>query len=164
MRYLSSLIASLSILATQSLFGQNHFYVSGGQTSSPYYTFSDANGSDLDLAQHEFQAGETYYFIATQGFNPHPFEIGSAPGTPSQYSSGGPLSSVDDELVLNIPADFDPYSSSLYFYCTVHTSMSGQLTVVASGGSAHNNNNDGNNGSGESLDGSVIHITGEDSS
>ena len=103
MRYLSSLIASLSILATQSLFGQNHFYVSGGQTSSPYYTFSDANGSDVDLTQLEFHAGETYYFIATQGFNPHPFEIGSAPGTPSQYSSGGPLSSVGDELVLNIP-------------------------------------------------------------
>ena len=163
MRYLSSLIASLSILATQSLFGQNHFYVSGGQTSSPYYTFSDANGSDVNLTQLEFHAGETYYFIATQGFNPHPFEIGSAPGTPSQYSSGGPLSSVGDELVLNIPDDFDPYSSSLYFYCTAHTSMSGQLTVVASGGSAHNNDNDGNNESVESLDGSVIHITGEDS-
>jgi len=131
MRYLSSLIASLSILATQSLFGQNHFYVSGGQTSSPYYTFSDANGSDVDLTQLEFHAGETYYFIATQGFNPHPFEIGSAPGTPSQYSSGGPLSSVSDELVLNIPADFDPYSSSLYFYCTVHSSMNGQLRVVS---------------------------------
>ena len=70
---------------------------------------------------------------------------------------------MSDELVLNIPADFDPYSSSLYFYCTAHTSMSGQLTVVASGGSAHDNDNDGNNEPGESLDGSVIHITREDS-
>ena len=65
-------------------------------------------------------------------FQPHPFQIGSSPGTPSQYSSGGPLSSVGDELVLEIPSNFDPYSSSLHFYCTAHTSMSGQLTVVAS--------------------------------
>ena len=48
-------------------YGQNHVYVSGGQTSSPYYTFSDENGSDLNL-QLEFHAGETYYFIAA-GFN-----------------------------------------------------------------------------------------------
>ena len=41
--------------------------------------------------------------------------------------------------------------------------MSGQLTVVASGGSAHDNDNDGNNEPGESLDGSVIHINREDS-
>ena len=113
------------------LFGQNHVYVSGGQTSSPYYTFTDENGSDLDLTQLEFHAGETYYFIAAQGFNPHPFQIGSAAGTESDYSSGGPLSSVGDELVLSIPSDFDPYSESLYFFCTAHTYMSGQFTVVA---------------------------------
>ena len=48
-------------------------------------------------------------------------------------SIGGPLSSVGDELVLEIPSNFDPYSSSLHFYCTAHTSMNGQLTVVATG-------------------------------
>ena len=111
----------------------------------------------------EFIAGRSYKFTAIQGFSPHPFQIGSSPGTPSQYSIGGPLSSVGDELVLEIPSNFDPYSSSLHFYCTAHTSMNGQLTVVATGGSAHNNDNDGNNEPGESLDGSVIHITGEDS-
>ena len=135
MRYLSSLIVTLSIFTAQFLFGQNHVYVSGGQTSSPYYTFTDENGSDLDLTQLEFHAGETYYFIAAQGFNPHPFQIGSAAGTASDYSSGGPLSSVGDELVLSIPSDFDPYSESLYFYCTAHTYMSDQLTVVTTGGS-----------------------------
>ena len=143
---------------------QTNINVSGGQFSEPYFNFSDENGS-IDLDTFEFIAGRSYKFTAIQGFSPHPFQIGSSPGTPSQYSSGGPLSSVGDELVLEIPSNFDPYSSSssLHFYCTAHTSMNGQLTVVAAGGSEHNNNNDGNNEPGESLDGSVIHITGEDS-
>ena len=141
---------------------QTNINVSGGQFSEPYFNFSDENGS-INLDTFEFIAGRSYKFTAVQGFSPHPFQIGSSPGTPSQYSSGGPLSSVGDELVLEIPSNFNPYSSSLHFYCTAHTSMSGQLTVVAAGGSEHNNNNDGNNEPGESLDGSVIHVTGEDS-
>jgi 2-keto-4-pentenoate hydratase len=104
--------------------------VSGGQFSEPYFNFSDENGS-IDLDTFEFIAGKSYRFTAVQGFSPHPFQIGSSPGTPSQYSSGGPLSSVGDELVLEIPSNFDPYSSPLHFYCTAHTSMSGQLIVVA---------------------------------
>ena len=141
---------------------QTNINVSGGQFSEPFFNFSDENGS-INLDTFEFIAGRSYKFTAIQGFSPHPFQIGSSPGTPSQYSSGGPLSSVGDELVLEIPSNFDPYSSSLHFYCTAHTSMNGQLTVVAAGGSEHNNNNDGNNEPGESLDGSVIHVTGEDS-
>ena len=143
---------------------QTNINVSGGQFSEPYFNFSDENGS-IDLDTFEFIAGRSYKFTAIQGFSPHPFQIGSSPGTPSQYLIGGPLSSVGDELVLEIPSNFDPYSSSssLHFYCTAHTSMNGQLTVVAAGGSEHNNNNDGNNEPSESLDGSVIHITGEDS-
>ena len=159
MRYLSSLFASLSILTAQSLFSQSidQIYVSGGQTNSPYYTFYDGDGFEINLAELEFQAGESYTFTATQGFNPHPFQIGSSPGIPSQYLLGGPLTFSGEYLILHIPADFDPYISSLYFYCTAHTSMNGQLTVVASGG-AHDNDNDGNNETGESLDGSVIFV------
>ena len=109
---------------------QTNINVSGGQFSEPYFNFSDENGS-IDLDTFEFIVGRSYKFTAVQGFSPHPFQVGSVPGSPSQYSTGGPLSSVGDELVLSIPTDFDPYSSSLYFYCTAHTSMSGQLIVVA---------------------------------
>ena len=93
---------------------QTNINVSGGQFSEPYFNFSDENGS-IDLDTFEFIAGRSYKFTAIQGFSPHPFQIGSSPGTPSQYLIGGPLSSVGDELVLEIPSNFDPYSSVVHF-------------------------------------------------
>ena len=120
---------TVTVPTSQSI---DHIYVSGGQLSAPYFTFSDGNGSDIDLASFEFEAGKSYTFTAAEGFTPHPFEIGSTPGTVSTYSSGGPLSAVGDSLVLDIPTSFDSSTESLYFYCTAHTSMNGQLTVVAS--------------------------------
>ena len=139
MNFYKSIIFALLSLSISSVFADHaaqdqpvEIFVSGGQLFEPYYTFSDSYGSIIDLDSFEFYSGQSYRFVGGQGFNPHPFQIGSAPGTPSEYSVGGPLSSIVDELVLTIPTDFDPYTSSLYFYCTAHTSMNGQLTVVAS--------------------------------
>ena len=106
-------------------------FVSSGQLFEPYYIFLIRYGSSINLDSFEFYSGHSYRFVGGQAFNPHPFQIGSAPGTPSEFSVGGPISSIGDELVLNIPTDFDPYTSSLYFYCTEHTYMNGQLKVVS---------------------------------
>ena len=97
------------------------FSVSGGSLSYPFYQFVDGNGLAIDFSSHQLSRGEIYEFKADGVLISHPFMIGESNGDlSSSLVSSGPVTGSQGSIFLTIPSDF---SGSLYYFCTVHTSM-----------------------------------------
>ena len=59
------------------------FFVSGGQSTEPFYQFTDSSGRDINFSTTKLLAGQTYKFVPDQttGVNTgHPFMIGEEYG------------------------------------------------------------------------------------
>ena len=99
------------------------FTVSGGQSSSPYFTLIDSSGGVVDFSTYALQRGATYFFVASNISSSHPFMIGESNGDlSSSLVSDGPLTSSSNgqKITVTIPSDF---SGPLYYFCTVHSGM-----------------------------------------
>jgi plastocyanin len=87
------------------------------------YTINDIDNPSLILAR-----GQTYTFIL--GATGHPFWIMSSPGTNTSnaYSSGVTGNgSQTGTLTFTVPASAP---STLYYNCSVHSTMGGTITVT----------------------------------
>ena len=152
--YLSSSLAFALLMQCLPAFAQiNEVFVrlNSNPFESPYYIFSTKeNGASISL---ELIKGSSYTFIRTD--TGHPFNIGSswrsadaslsATSTGSGYfvsgvgsieggSDGGGYyggdATADGRLVVNIPSDFN--KGFITYYCYLHSSMLGNITVVSS--------------------------------
>ena len=56
------------------------FVVNGGQGTSPYYNFTDSNGSVPDFTTYALIRGSTYMFTGSNVSGNHPFMIGESYG------------------------------------------------------------------------------------
>ena len=105
------------------------FTVSGGQGSSPYYTFTDSNGNTPDFSSLLLNKGSAYEFVASGVSGSHPFMIGESYGdTSSSHVSGGPLNSSNNgsKITLSIPRNF---SGNFYYFCQAHSGMVQQFQL-----------------------------------
>ena len=105
------------------------FTVSGGQGSSPYYTFTDSNGNTPDFSSLLLNKGSAYEFVASGVSGSHPFMIGESYGdTSSPHVSGGPLNSSNNgsKITLSIPRNF---SGNFYYFCQAHSGMVQQFQL-----------------------------------
>ena len=78
----------------------------------------------VQQATVELQVGYTYRFD-TSAVGSHPFRFSTDSGNSSQYTTGVTVGSgyVDIEVTSSTP-------STLYYYCTIHGGMGGQINVV----------------------------------
>ena len=99
--------------------------VSGGQFSSPYYTFSDENDIVLDIINggFKFMRGRTYQFIANGISELHPFRIYYNKGTQVSESLVG----SSDSITIITSNDDDENS---YYQCGNHSSMKGHMSFL----------------------------------
>ena len=103
------------------------FTVSGGDFSSPYYTFTDGNGETPDFSVQSLYLGETYIFTGSSISASHPFMIGESYGDmDSSLVSGGPLTGTGGSISVSIPSDF---TGSLNYFCTNHSGMNQSFIV-----------------------------------
>jgi hypothetical protein len=118
---------------------------------SPHYIFSSSE--DGDALSLELVKGDTYIFIRTD--SGHPFNIGASWRTgdstlsvsstgSSNFVSGiasieggsdgggyyGGAATADGRLTVTIPSDFS--NNSVAYYCYLHSSMVGSISVVES--------------------------------
>ena len=97
--------------------------VSGGNSSSPYYDFTDENGNAIDIFNgiFRFMRGRTYKFKANGISRTHPFRIHTDDGdSPTISESSG-------EIDITINAN---QSTNLYYQCANHTGMKGNLQLL----------------------------------
>ena len=59
----------------------NRIFVSGGQTTAPFYDFKDSDGKTIDFNEFKLIAGKTYVFMASDINASHPFKISDQNGT-----------------------------------------------------------------------------------
>ena len=105
----------------------NQFWVSGGQSTTPFFTFSDQLGKVPDFDYVSLYRGDTYIFTDNGVSNTHPFMIGESYGDPdSTLVTGDPLNGNGHEITVTIPADFD---GDLFFFCTNHEGMNKQFKI-----------------------------------
>ena len=105
------------------------FTVGGGDSNSPFYTFTDPNGLVSDFLSRPLYRGETYSFTADSISGSHPFMIGESYGdTTSILVEGGPLTGSGDSITVTIPLDFE---GSLYYFCTSHEAMIQEFTIFS---------------------------------
>jgi formylglycine-generating enzyme required for sulfatase activity len=103
------------------------FTVSGGEFSSPYYTFTDGNGQTPDFSVQSLYLGETYTFSASGISGSHPFMIGESYGDmDSSLVSGGSLTGTGGSISVSIPSNF---TGTLSYFCTNHSGMDQSFTV-----------------------------------
>lgn len=112
-----------------------HILISDGDSTAPYYKFGDGMTMNddgecenfINPSTFQFSAGETYHFWSW-GISPsHPFLIGNADRSRSQYASG----SIDDYggITVKIPDDFN---GSLIYYSANHTTIEAPLKFTQS--------------------------------
>ena len=109
------------------------FFVSGGQTTAPFYDFKDSDGKTIDFDEFKLIAGQTYVFMASDINASHPFKISDQNGTETlfsneyiTYSSGSELVGSDANVTIAIPSE---YNSTLYFFCAIHPGMSKRFSI-----------------------------------
>ncbi len=106
----------------------NTFTVSGGESTSPFYLFTDSNGQTPDFSTFKLIAGQTYKFIADGISNSHPFMIGESYGDMnSSLVTGGPLTGSTGEISISIPVG---YQGNLFYFCTNHSGMLASFTLA----------------------------------
>ena len=121
-RDLKFIIVLYGLLSGFHFLQANNFVVSGGDSSSPFYQFTDSNNQTTDFSAFKLVPGQTYKFIANGISTSHPFMIGESNGdTSSSLVSGGPLTGSIGEITLTIPAG---YAGDLFYFCTAHVGMS----------------------------------------
>ena len=77
----------------------NNFVISGGDSSSPFYQFTDSNSQTTDFSAFKLVPGQTYKFIANGISTSHPFMIGESNGdTSSSLVSGDRLPGQSGKL------------------------------------------------------------------
>ena len=104
--------------------------VSGGSFSSPYYNFTDENSTSIDILNYGFMRGRTYIFEADGINGNHPFRIRL------NNSWTNTISGSSGSITITIPSDYKPWTyspvqDSFYYQCTNHSSMRGNLTILA---------------------------------
>ena len=106
------------------------FSVSGGQSISPYYRFTDSLGIDTNFSDIEFIPGHTYKFVADDINSSHPIMLGESAGDMnSSLVSGGPLTGSTGNIFVTFPSDFD---GNLTYFCVNHsTTMNESVDVNA---------------------------------
>jgi hypothetical protein len=103
--------------------------VSGGDFSSPYYTFADENDNAISLHDGSFplMRGRTYRF-ADYGISiSHPFKV-RANGVDSATISGG--SNGTSYFDITIASDHSTSAGDLYYICETHSSMKANMSLM----------------------------------
>jgi len=118
-------------------------YVSAGQQNpaqgDPYYRFySDEAGTNEITTL--YKCNKRYEFIRLNYATSHPFYISDQGPTQDSQTltfegDGYPTLGIfnSQSFIVNLN-DLDPNSSTIYYYCTVHTGMVGQFTYLESFG------------------------------
>ena len=124
---LSPPIDLLGYSVEPALSGAISFTVSGGQSTSPFYLFTDSEGQTPDFSSSPLVRGQTYHFIADGISTDHPFMIGELYGDfNSSHVTGGPLTGSNGQITVTIPSD---YQGNLFYFCTNHSSMIAAFTL-----------------------------------
>ncbi|MDG1138907.1 MAG: Ig-like domain-containing protein [Opitutales bacterium] len=105
------------------------FLVSGGQSTFPFYRFTDGTGQPTDFSTFNLTRGGFYEFIAADISASHPFMIGESSGDmDSSFVSGGPLTGTGGGITVNIPSG---YNDSLYHFCSDHAQMNQEFSILS---------------------------------
>jgi hypothetical protein len=109
--------------------------VAGGTFASPFYTFTTADDTRLDLADFSFERGIEYTFENVGVSAAHPFYVGASRNEALASMSGQPLGgSGSNSFAFRLPTE---YAGELVYYCTVHPSMTSQPLAVVEGRTRH---------------------------
>ena len=106
--------------------------VSGGNTSAnsngDYYTFMDDNDNEISIADasYRFMRGVTYRFEDHGISTSHPFKI-FVDGDFTATMSGG--INGDNYIDIDISSNYSTTSGDLYYQCSNHTTMQGNLSL-----------------------------------
>ena len=104
------------------------FNVSGGNSTTPFYQFTDKDGHVPDFTYLNLVPGNIYEFVASGVSSSHPFMIGETYGdTDSALVSGGPLIGSRGKITVTIP---DNYQGDLFYFCTNHSGMAEQFRIT----------------------------------
>ena len=138
--HLASLITAIVLVAISNFVAADtttvYVRLNSSAFAAPYYIFSSTeNGASETL---ELKKGATYRFVRTDGG--HPFNLGSGwrradselnlTSTGSSNSVAGVASIANGQsLTLTIPDDFS--GTSITYYCYLHASMVGDISVTA---------------------------------
>jgi hypothetical protein len=119
--------------------------VSGGNFSSPYYNFTDANDNALSIydGTFRFMRGRTYRFADYGVSGSHPFKV-YANGVGSTTLSNG--SNGNAHFDVTISKTHSTTLGDIYYICQAHSSMKGNMYLlnndVNESGEAGNGNYD----------------------
>ena len=103
--------------------------VSGGATGADsngdYYTFADEDDNSINIADgsFKFMRGFTYVFIDIGVSSSHPFKIFIDGSFTNEISTNG-------SIEFTIPDDHSTTDGDLYYQCSNHASMKGNLTLT----------------------------------
>ena len=103
--------------------------VGGGSTvansNGDYYTFTDEDSNSINIADgsFKFMRGFTYEFINNSSSSSHPFKIYINGSFTSEISTTG-------SIVITIPNDHSTTDGDLYYQCSNHASMKGNLSLT----------------------------------
>ena len=108
-------------------------FYDGAEPSSTTYTVTAPGGSGggyyidgVQRATVELQVGYTYRFDTSDGsMGSHPFRFSTDSGNSSQYTTGVTVGSGYVDIIVTSSTP-----STLYYYCTNHGGMGGQVNVV----------------------------------
>ena len=122
-------------------------WVTGGDTTSPYYSFQGPNNTPIDITTFSFHRGETYVFQALGVLPAHPFMIGQSNGDTTSslvgVSGGGdpsPLEWQNGNLSITIPTN---YNGDLVYFSTNDSSVHYHLKIVNPPGSNYQSSGGG---------------------
>ena len=122
-------------------------WVTGGDTTSPYYSFQGPNNTPIDITTFSFHRGETYVFQAWGVLPAHPFMIGQSNGDTTSslvgVTGGGdpiPLEWQNGNLSITIPTN---YNGDLVYFSTNDSSVHYYLKIVDPPGSNYQSSGGG---------------------
>ena len=95
--------------------------VSGGQFSSPYYTFNDASNNSINIDSFRFMRNRSYQFVANGISSSHPFKI----FVNNAYTNV--ISSSSGNISFTINSNHSLVDGTFYYQCNFHVGMKKNL-------------------------------------
>ena len=114
-------------------------YVSSGTFSTPYFTFYTDSAGTNELSGNVLYLNRSYRFNRLNSATSHPFYIsdsgyGSASSTIQLSGDGSATSGITGSQSFTVNFNGLTNSTTLTFYCTVHSSMVGTFSLADSDG------------------------------
>ena len=115
-----------------------NYYISAGDTNSPYYYFYDNPEGNNALTTLTLNKDETYVFSRLGDATSHAFFLSDQSGWRATSTSAINIQSTaiptdgitgSQTITLSFNSNFTT-PGNIYWYCTVHSSMIGNFSVV----------------------------------